>query len=468
MEEDIINILPKEISSQILGYTNIDDILTFCLTSKESAKICDNIYLINIVKNKYLPRGNYDKYTNNEILRLAKYNLMYVKDFYDYDMENTEDFLSHEFIDSDEYKKGIINTYILPLLKDDNYNIIDLDSNKLEWLMNVRFDDLMVLSMKLYPVDKHVYFISRKFQDGVNDILKRMFYTDRLDEDIIALVMAFMEGNVDNDILYRMSDTLYLLCLRMNRINILNYLLRFILPYIKRESWAHLRKFIDMKNAKVNIEDEIDYFCKYAGGNIASNNYYQLVSDYLSNGGTITKTIDETLNTEQGLYNILIYCTMNHDILLEKVNPYIMKNYLQEYEGKISASNFKYKLTPKEYIEFVAYVIGSGYNNDILFKYIENESEYQILFCLNLLREDRIETIIKKLGIEYVYHYFTINFFTTKVFNNFLKIVSKNTDLQKFSASEYVKNDTPYTYFNRLILALYRKDTNYLKQFVGM
>lgn len=467
MEDDIINILPKEISSQILGYTNINDILRFCLTSKESAKICDNNYLINMVKDKYLPKGNYNEYTNKEILQLAKYNLMYVKDFYDYDMENLEDYLSHQFIDSDEYKKGVINTYILPLLKDDNYNTIDLDSNELNWLMDVGFTNVMVLAMKLYPVGEHLYFIYENFKGNISDILKRMFYTNRSDDDIIKLVMAFIQENIDNDnemnIIY---TTLYFLSLRLNRINILNSVLMPMLPYIKRDAFLPLYKLNDISNPKINIQDEIDKLCKdLKSGSMYVNNY-QLVSDYLSNGGTITNTINDTLNTEEGLYNILFHCTLNHDILTENLKPYIMKNYLEEYNGKISKSNFKNTPTPKEYIGFVAYIIGPGYNEDILFKYIETESEHQNFFCLNLLREDQIQTIIKKLGIDYVYSYFNINFFTTKVFNNFLNIISKNTDLQQFSKSQYVKPRTPYSYFNKLILALYRKDVNYLESVV--
>ncbi|SNW62531.1 Hypothetical protein ORPV_627 [Orpheovirus IHUMI-LCC2] len=328
MEYDI-NILPTEILSIILGNGSYDDLINYCYSSNKTLQSCDTQYVRNTIINKFLPSGsNYNQYSFEELLQLAKFNIMHVLDLYKYvylnDKLDANMRLAIEFINTEAYAKGIIDTYILPFMIDDNYDIPVKSNGELDWLLQLGIKDLMLLCGIIYPIDSLLdiiimYPVSKIIYNyNMKTLFSRMFWTKRSKEDIVDVLEKYLyqmdniygqyfRNRADKDIRWgsgqlelNVKSFLYY-CVKFNRADILNYKLPEIIPkYLNSYNINNIMKDIYNKFGKDVPIRMTNVIRELMGLHGIGGTYSELYSGYVVNGGIILpeiKSIFETIYT---------------------------------------------------------------------------------------------------------------------------------------------------------------------------
>ncbi|SNW62542.1 Hypothetical protein ORPV_638, partial [Orpheovirus IHUMI-LCC2] len=166
-----------------LGNGSYEDLIKYCYSSNKTLQSCNTNYIRNTIIDKFLPpRLDYRQYTIEELFQLGKFYNMHVLDLYLH-IKSYEDRLAEKFI----------NSYILPFMIDDNYDKIDESDTRLNWLLDLNTDSIMLLCGLMYPIDSLLDIIvlyptaSSKSYFKLDNIFSRMFWTKRSKEDIVAV-----------------------------------------------------------------------------------------------------------------------------------------------------------------------------------------------------------------------------------------------------------------------------------------
>lgn len=452
--EDNVKLLPKEILSQVLTNTNMYDIVNYCLTSKESLQICDNKYLLDILTDKYLPVDDYSKYSGRDIITLVKYNLMYVLTFQAYVNNNPNNKLANDFYTSTGYKKGLINTYILPILYDDNYGNFDKYNNELDWLMYMNIENLVKLCSTVYPGS--TFIPDKKLLNSTD----RIFQIGKSDKEITEFLKTYFKWLSVYRYIDEISDLLRN-CVSYNKLHIFNELIVDIYPQIDKDSKIYeFHKYYSLKKdqyGRINTDDAVNIF-------LSSSTDRTYVSNYLTNHGRITDKIQEALENIDFLRDIF-KMSENISKLFAHIGSYVTRKFQQSYNGYINDDIFNIKPTSEQYMKFIFYIMNPMTDKNLIMKRITGDMKLYINSILRTKEYDLIRDLVLKFGQDNIYKNIvdlwnvTPNIgFVMKVIDESIGLLTK--PLHNFYNELYSSKGgiVSSTYINILILLLYIKE----------
>ncbi|SNW62197.1 Hypothetical protein ORPV_293 [Orpheovirus IHUMI-LCC2] len=462
--ENTTSDIPNEILAIILGNGSYDSLLKYCYSSNKTLIDCNSNYIRNTIINKFLPLGlDYSQYSIEELLQLGKFNAMHCLDLYLYTNAN-DDILATEFFNSEAYKKGIINTYVLPFMKDDDYNIITMNNGDLDWLLDLPIDNLILLCGILYPIDSILDIMN--YQNNILfNMFSRMFWTRRNKEDITDVLEKYINITINNDKISQLfSDSLenfIHFCVKFNREDIINYRIREIInQYLLKYNMDNDLMFIYNKFKDfdyIKMDDVVKEFMKIkSNGGIFS----QLYSGYIVNGGVINETIHNVfsnINNIEFMKDWIVNSTSTSQ-LYGLVKQYLPSN-LFDYSNIVSIIN-EGTLSSVRYMQLVTYVLGESYNDKIFTDALPNNTEGRedLYFIFD---SDNVSAIKSMLNKYYPDHFIT----NTPNIGQFRRLVSikneiyKDRDINKTrKINDYDNFMHKLLFYNKLYYMLLYKD----------
>ncbi|SNW62540.1 Hypothetical protein ORPV_636 [Orpheovirus IHUMI-LCC2] len=478
--DNTISDIPNEILAIILGNGSYEDLIKYCYSSNKTLQSCNTNYVRNTIIDKFLPPGlDYSRYTIEELLQLGKFNAMHCVDLYLYvntsDVNDENNRLASTLLGSEAYKKAIINIYVLPFMKDDNYKTINDNNGSMDWLLGVKIDELIKLCGILYPIDSLLDIINVYDNQEVSyklfDLFSRMFQTNRSKEDIVSIFEKYVKtmiGKYDQYFYNRLSnisilfsgnlDNFIHFCIKFNREDIINYkILQITKEYVAKYNMRNdLMRIYDKFTSYNYIEmsDIVKEFMKYGPGGV----YSQLYSGYIVHGGTITKEIKNIFSNPDYAGDWFKYTDFTSQ-LYEIVKDYL-PNKAFDYSYIANLINMGVDNSSLDYIRLVTYVLGESYDNVTFTNALPNG--HSVPDYLYFILESNNMIAIKSIFNKYYPDVFVFN---SPYINEFRKLLFLKEEIYKerdvtgnIRSNDYLQYINTLKFYNKLYCRLLYED----------